>query len=1290
MMDFKVQIEKLEGTCNWSKWKRQIELLLKHHDVYDVVMGKLVKPNASSSGDTTGSAELKVFQKCDALAQLILVSSLGNANIDLTATCESAKAIWDKLISVYEQSSGQRMDRLMEQFFTIEKELTNDIATHISKLQLIFSELNDELKRLAKVELPDLLLMSRIMSTLPSEYFEFKSVWESVPLEERTVNKLTERLRLIEMRLPEKHTDSTALVAKAVKKERQKKSENRKCYKCHQVGHFAKLCPLKVNTSNSDKSKKGFSPDGEAFITTVNDIQKSDGWLADSGASAHMTYNKDFFDNYEDFFIPQNVYIGNNDIIKAYGKGTINVRMKIGGKWVQNYLENVWYVPEISRNLFSIGQAMEKGFVFEANRRVCVFKKDGIVRLIGNRNTKGLFVLEMCVCLPNYVAQVYSATAAETVQLWHERLCHQNKKHVQNFLKSRGVDVEITEEFCDGCMFGKQHRASFTLRSNRANKPGELIHADLCGPMQENSVGGAKFFICFKDDYSKFRRVFFIKHKNEVANCLRIFLNEANTKGHVIKEFLCDRGREFDNVEVKKILELRGITFRMTMPYTPQQNGSAERENRTLVECARSMIYAKDLPIKLWAEAINTVVYILNRSGSTPVENKVPMEVWCGKEGVNLDHIRVFGTKCYVHVPKQKRQKWDKKSNIGYLVGYCSDMAGYRIWLKNENKVILSRDVVFQKESVIRMTVEMSVNTDKIGCRITEDRATNTDKSDLDESSEEATENTLKHEELSRRQVKKPKYLNDYVFFAEGCTAPETYSSAMMSDKAQQWKDAMDEEMSSLAENDTWDLVSLPPGKKTIGNRWILRVKIKKDGSVHRYKARLVAKGCSQKWGIDYEETFSPVARFDTVRTLISVAASERLKLLQFDVRTAFLYGTLEEEVYMCQPEGYDDKSGRVCKLKRSLYGLKQAPRCWTKRFGEFMINQGFVRSSADPCLFVLKNNGQKLIVAVYVDDGLVAGTNINEMESFVQKLKTEFKITVGYVDYFLGMEVTFSHDSSSIFICQSAYINRILQKFGMENSNTVTTPYEQFHTGDEDKILEDTVPYREAVGSLMYLSVATRPDIAYAVSMVSESLEMPKLSNWRAVKRIFRYLKGTVDHGLLYTTGYKNGILEAFSDADYAGDVSTRRSRTGVVCKFSGGAISWMSQKQKSVALSTTEAEYVAASEGVKDIIWLKRLFSEVTTLREVPTLLVDNASAVKLIKNPEFHKRSKHIDIKYHFIREKYGSGDISIDHVDGKYQVADILTKPLSRDRYEMLRNMIGVCKLINKEETFERKC
>lgn len=482
----------------------------------------------------------------------------------------------------------------------------------------------------------------------------------------------------------------------------------------------------------------------------------------------------------------------------------------------------------------------------------------------------------------------------------------------------------------------------------------------------------------------------------------------------------------------------------MAMPYTPEQNGAAERENRTLVESGRSMLHAKDLPLKLWAEAVNTAAYILNRTGPTSVNEKTPFELWFGKESTPIEHFKIFGIECYVHVPKQKRQKWDEKGQKGIFIRYCDEKDGYQIWIQDKDTVIRSCNVIFKSELSLCQTSKLKLNTNSV--KSTEEAKVDKDRCFQDDTDEELPvqedvgECKQKKEEIScssihqpagsqhklrdRKLLKCPQRYDEYAMMAESC--PSSFDDAMDSVEKLHWKEAMDDEMQSLQENQTWKLVQLPPGKRLVDNRWVLRIKTKADGSVDRFKARLVAKSYMQKPGTDYDEIFSPVARFDTVRTIISVAANERMHLAQFDVKTAFLYGKLEEEVVMKQPDGYDDGTGRVCLLIKSLYGLKQAPRCWNKQFIEFIKAQGLRASDADPCMFYRIKDGRKFIVVIYVDDGLMAATDSDEIDLFLEELQRKFKITAGSVDCFLGMQIKRENDGS-ISINQKTYTSKIL-----------------------------------------------------------------------------------------------------------------------------------------------------------------------------------------------------------------------------------------------------------------------
>lgn len=476
---------------------------------------------------------------------------------------------------------------------------------------------------------------------------------------------------------------------------------------------------------------------------------------------------------------------------------------------------------------------------------------------------------------------------------------------------------------------------------------------------------------------------------------------------------------------------------------------------------------------------------------------------------------------------------------------------------------------------------------------------------------------------------------------------------------------------------------------KTIDSKWVFRVLTDVEGNVKRRKARLCARGFLQKPGIDYTDTFAPVVRCDSLRILLATVATKDLELAQFDVQTAFLYGELEEQIYMEVPEGLDvkeeesksaKKKSFVCKLSKALYGLKQAPRCWNKKFSEFLRQYSFKETDAEQCIFVGTFDDSVVYLALYVDDGLIAAKSKKVIKSVLTCLENAFKITVGVTKIFVGLQIERDRSNKSISLHQKAYIKKILERFRMVDAKPVSTPADPHTTlypVSDDDVKSESVPYREAVGSLIFLAVVSRPDIMYAVNSVSKFLSNHNDTHWRAVKRIFAYLVGTCDLKIEYRSGGSNADLIGYSDADFAGDVETRRSTTGFVFSKANGPITWCAERQKIVTLSTTEAEYVAASTAARELIWIRRLLDNLGCPCAGATVLrVDNLNSINLAKNPEYHKRTKHIDTRYHFIREKVVSKEIKLEHVPTEIQKADMFTKPLPKNRFKMLCDQINI--------------
>lgn len=508
-------------------------------------------------------------------------------------------------------------------------------------------------------------------------------------------------------------------------------------------------------------------------------------------------------------------------------------------------------------------------------------------------------------------------------------------------------------------------------------------------------------------------------------------------------------------------------------------------------------------------------------------------------------------------------------------------------------------------------------------------------------------------------------------------TDPTTYEEAVADAK---WKEAMDLEINAIQKNNTWYLTELPAGARRIGVKWVYKTKVNEHGEVEKYKARLVAKGYAQKYGIDYEEVYAPVSRMDTVRMFLALAAQRDWSVYQLDVKSAFLHGNLTKDVYVDQPQGYEVKTAmhKVYKLNKALYGLKQAPRAWFSRIEAYFLNEGFEKCGSEQTLFTkVSKQGKLLVISLYVDDLIFAGDDENMVVEFKQSMMNEFDMTdLGKMRFFLGIEVL--QLSEGIFIHQRKYVLEVLKKFGMEHCNSVQNPScPGFKISRDDNGVEvDGSYYRQLVGSMMYLT-ATRPDIMYAVSLISRYLSKPTELHLLAAKRILRYLQGTSGFGLLYKKE-GNKELIGFTDSDYAGDVDDRKSTSGYAFLLSSAAVAWSSRKQPIVALSTTEAEYVAAAACSTQAVWMKRVLEKLGYEGNASTVIFcDNSSTIKLAMNPVLHGRSKHIQVRFHFLRNLANDGVVTLRHCGTHDQVADVFTKPLKLESFQRMREQLGVC-------------
>lgn len=533
------------------------------------------------------------------------------------------------------------------------------------------------------------------------------------------------------------------------------------------------------------------------------------------------------------------------------------------------------------------------------------------------------------------------------------------------------------------------------------------------------------------------------------------------------------------------------------------------------------------------------------------------------------------------------------------------------------------------------------------------------------------------------------RYTDGVCLAVHNVVEPRSFHEAINGPQSADWKSAMDEEILSHQENGTWELVQLPQHRKVIGSKWIYKCKVDENGQLVRYKARLVAQGYCQKYGLDYDLVFAPVVKQTTFRAMLTLASTRKMLAKHIDIKTAYLYGQLQEEIYMRQPPGYEiGNQNDVCRLRRSLYGLKQAARVWNERIDSVLKAMGFHQSQADPCLYILEASGTYIFLLIYVDDIIVICSTETEFANIVETLNGQFKITVmGDLKLFLGIQVRL--EAGQYRINQRAYLCRLFEKFGMKDAKTSKVPMDPGFLQQKEEASErlDSVDqYQSLIGALLYVAVSTRPDISIATSILGRRVQAPTVADWNEAKRILRYLKHTVDLELcLGHLGEDNKQLECYVDADWAGDISDRKSSSGYLFKFHGGVIDWSCRKQKCVALSSTEAEYIALAECLQEVLWIRKLMDDIGEQLDFPIpVKEDNQSCIALTKADRNEKKSKHIDTKYNFVKDLVHQGVVRLQYCPSEHMEADLLTKPLPAVKLKNLRSAIGIKPISVEEE------
>ncbi|KAG7552374.1 Zinc finger CCHC-type [Arabidopsis thaliana x Arabidopsis arenosa] len=1222
------------------------------------------------------------------LCKNYILNALDDSLYDVYQIFQTPKELWESLEKKYKSEVASAKKFIVGKFLNFKMSDTISVVKQVEEIQIFAHELRDE-----DMGLNEAFLVASIIEKLPPTWKDFKIYLKHLH-EDMSLEQLILKLRVEEENRKNEKSEFSSMEAKAnviegnsSKFKGFKKNKNGKkpfippkgsnfknkpqgaCWVCGKPGHRAKDCRHKKegksvgDTSNANLVEDQFV----AVVSEANMMTNSNDWWIDTGATKHVCSDASMFSMYVHGSEGEKLYMGNASTAKIEGKGKVVLKLTSGKELA---LMNVLHVPEIRKNLISGSLLSNKGFkiVFESDK--VVLTKGGMY--VGKGYLcDGLFKLNV-VPIVNKNAGNSSASVylLDSNDLWHARLGHVNY-HSLNRMMNLGLlpknNLKNHERSkCEVCVESKYSRHSYKS-VEKSNLLLGLIHSDLCDFQSTPSRGGKNYYISFIDDYSKFCQIYLIKTKDEALDMFKKFKAEVeNQLDKRIKILRSDRGGEYLSNEFSEFCSTYGIIHQTTAPYTPMQNGVAERKNRTLKEMMNSMLNDSGAPSNLWGEAILTANSILNKIPHKKCD-KTPYEMWKDKTP-SYKNMKVWGCLAKVQVPLPKRTIIGPKTVDCVYIGPAENSAAYRF-------IVHKSDNAEVKVNTIIESNEAEFFEDVFPYKEPRNPCTKRVRDDNDRV-------RIQEEEYEPRRSKRARVAKDFgtdfmTFLSE--YEPQTYKAAMESLEASYWKEAIQSEVESILSNHTWELVDLPPGNKLIGHKWIFTKKLRPDGTIEKYKARLVAKGFRQKEGLDFFDTYSPVTRITSIRFLIAVSAIYDLEIHQMDVKTAFLNGELDEEIYMEQPEGFivEGKEKKVCKLKKSLYGLKQAPKQWHEKFDNTMRSYGFKINECDKCVYIKETKKDTIIVCLYVDDMLIMGTSRDIINTTKKMLSDNFEMKdMGLADVILGIRI--KREPNGYSLTQSHYVEKVLKKFGHYDDRPVVTPFDPTcklskNEGESVSQLE----YTQILGSIMYITNCTRPDLAYSLSRLSRYASNPNGEHWNALVRVLRYLKHTMNYGLYYTK--YPPVLEGYSDANWISGSTDSKSTSGYVFTLGGGAVSWKSSKQTCIARSTMESEFIALDSAAEEAEWLRNFLEDIPLWPKPVTALCihcDNMAALNIARNKNFNGKSRHIRRRHATIRQLLSNGVIALDYIRSKENLADPLTKGLTKEQVVFTSRGIGL--------------
>ena len=877
---------------------------------------------------------------------------------------------------------------------------------------------------------------------------------------------------------------------------------------------------------------------------------------------------------------------------------------------------------------------------------------------------------------------------------------------------------------CTACMRQKLTASPHDQHSPRGTSQGEVVHVDITGPLRPSADGNV-YLVAMLADWSKIRQLIPVKRKDQSFAVLSDFVTKLDRRlsPTTVKVIRSDRGGEFDSTIARSYYQRTGIAHQMSPRYDHPINGIIERFIRTGKEMMASMGTASALWPAYWDFAARYAAVILDKTTKGKDDTAYAWTSWTSRDS-SISSIREFGELCFVQVPREIRSKTnlDDRAIEARILGQDEATSGWIVRFEHNGEIQISRDIrsadgrsineplkiqispsisqlsaaptppapALRIENIIptpnRTEPPPSSSTGEVLPAIPEPSTPIVNPPDIREQTPHreispavsapnlrrsvrfANQSNMIQDQWHGQNARNSYLASEFVVSSVDSTEdePRTIADALALPDGEKYKSAVIAELANLIGKGTFQEVTLPPGRKAIGCRWVFKRKRDADGHILKYKARLVAQGFSQQPGIDYEETYAPVSRITSLRILLAHAATLGLSLGQMDVEGAYLNGKLDVELYMKIPEGIEPSHSRYNALRvvKTLYGLKQSGRAWWIELGNALSELGYDRLEMEWGLYVKRENKTPVgFILAYVDD-MVCAAQPNEIRRVVAKLGAKWKITdLGEVNLILGIKAQRDLAAKTVSLSQTAYIETLINRFPGHQAHyarSAPLPTSLNPEGGDDYAAQLS-PYQQLVGCLLWISGCTRPDVAFTASYLSRFASNPLEHHWQLALRAVSYLVNTKD--LKLVLGGRLKSLETYVDSDWGGDLTTRRSTTGYISYLHGSPIAWCSRRQATVAASTMEAEYVACAEATLDVIWLRGLLDALGIVQDDPTVIhIDNQAAIKLSDNPGNHARSKHIDIKHHLVRERITSGEIQLEYVNTEQQRADILTKSL----------------------------